>query len=163
MKSSVLSAPISSIGIPKEIKSDERRVAITPDGVRELVTQGLEVRVQTEAGKGVGIEDQAFAIAGTKIVDREEAWGAHLIVKVKEPQPEEYALLREDMVLFTYLHLAANSKVCKALLAAKTTSIGYETVQMPNGSLPLLAPMSEIAGRLAAQVGAHFLESPNGG
>ncbi len=163
MHSSVLSAPIASIGIPKEIKSDELRVAITPDGVRELVTQGLEVRVQTEAGKGVGIEDKAFANAGAKIVDRERAWGAHLVVKVKEPQPEEYSLLREDMVLFTYLHLAANLKVCEALLDAKTTSIGYETVQMQNGSLPLLAPMSEIAGRLAAQVGSHFLERPNGG
>ncbi len=161
--SSVLSAPISSIGIPKEIKSDELRVAITPDGVRELVSQGLEVRVQTEAGKGVGIEDKVFSDAGAKIVSREGAWAAHLIVKVKAPQPEEYKLLREDMVLFTYLHLAANLSVCEALLSARTTSIGYETVQMPNGSLPLLAPMSEIAGRLAAQVGAHFLERPNGG
>ncbi len=161
--SSLLSAPISSIGIPKEIKSDELRVAITPDGVKELVSQGLEVRIETEAGKGVGIEDSAFSIAGAKIVNRKEAWGAHLIVKVKEPQPEEYELLREDMVLFTYLHLAANSEVCEALLSAKATSIGYETVQIPNGSLPLLAPMSEIAGRLAAQVGSHFLERPHGG
>ncbi|WP_269621789.1 alanine dehydrogenase [Prochlorococcus marinus] len=163
MPSSVLSAPISSIGIPKEIKSDELRVAITPDGVKELVSQGLEVRVQTGAGTGVGIEDQSFALAGAKIVSRDEAWSSHLIVKVKEPQEEEYQLLREDMVLFTYLHLAAYPKVGEALLKAGTTSIGYETVQMEDGTLPLLAPMSEIAGRLAAQVGAHLLEKPNGG
>ncbi len=163
MASSVLSAPISSIGIPKEIKTDELRVAITPDGVKELVNQGLEVRVETSAGIGVGITDGAFAKAGASIVDREKAWAAHLIVKVKEPQEEEYAFLREDMVLFTYLHLAAYPKVGEALLNAKTTSIGYETVQLENGSLPLLAPMSEIAGRLAAQVGAHLLEKPNGG
>ncbi len=161
--SSVLSAPISSIGIPKEIKSDELRVAITPDGVKELVTQGLEVRIQTGAGEGVGIEDKVFAQAGAKIVDRNEAWASHLIVKVKEPQEEEYSLLREDMVLFTYLHLAAYPKAGEALLQAGTTSIGYETVQLENGSLPLLAPMSEIAGRLAAQVGASLLEKPNGG
>ncbi len=163
MPSSVLSAPISSIGIPKEIKSDELRVAITPDGVKELVTQGLEVRVETDAGKGVGIEDEAFFNAGAKIVSRDEAWAAHLVVKVKEPQEEEYKLLREDMVLLTYLHLAAYPKVGEALLKAGTTTIGYETVQMEDGSLPLLAPMSEIAGRLAAQVGAHLLEKPNGG
>ncbi len=163
MPSSVLSAPISSIGIPKEIKSDELRVAITPDGVKELVTQGLEVRVQSEAGKGVGISDNSFAEAGATIVDRDGAWSAHLVVKVKEPQEEEYKLLREDMVLLTYLHLAAYPKVGEALLKARTTSIGYETVQMEDGTLPLLAPMSEIAGRLAAQVGSHLLEKPHGG
>ncbi|AAQ00644.1 MULTISPECIES: alanine dehydrogenase [Prochlorococcus] len=163
MPSPVLSAPISSIGIPKEIKSDELRVAITPDGVKELVTQGLEVRVQTDAGKGLGIEDQDFSNAGARIVDRDEAWAAHLVVKVKEPQEEEFKFLREDMVLFTYLHLAAYPKVSEALLTAGTTTIGYETVQMEDGSLPLLAPMSEIAGRLAAQVGANLLEKPNGG
>ena len=161
--SSVLSAPISSIGIPKEIKSDELRVAITPDGVKELVTQGLEVRVETQAGQGVGIDDKAFFEAGAKIVDKHEAWSAHLVVKVKEPQDEEFRFLREDMVLFTYLHLAAYPKVGEALLEAGTTAVGYETVQMESGSLPLLAPMSEIAGRLAAQVGAHLLERPHGG
>ena len=163
MSSSVLSAPISSIGIPKEVKSDELRVAITPDGVKELVSQGLEVRVQSEAGQGVGITDNSFAEAGATIVDRDGAWSAHLVVKVKEPQEEEYKLLREDMVLLTYLHLAAYPKVGEALLKAGTTSIGYETVQMEDGTLPLLAPMSEIAGRLAAQVGAHLLEKPHGG
>ncbi|KGG14793.1 MULTISPECIES: alanine dehydrogenase [unclassified Prochlorococcus] len=163
MPQSVLSAPISSIGIPKEIKPDELRVAITPDGVKELVTQGLEVRIETGAGEGVGITDEAFAEAGGIIATQDEAWDAHLIVKVKEPQPQEFKLLREDMVLFTYLHLAAYPKVAEALLKAGTTSIGYETVQMEDGSLPLLAPMSEIAGRLAAQIGAHLLEKPNGG
>ena len=163
MPKSVFSAPMSSIGVPKEIKADELRVALTPDGVQELVTQGLEVRVQKGAGKGVGIDDEAFARAGARIVDRDEAWGAHLIVKVKEPQEEEFKFLREDMVLFTYLHLAAYPKVGEALLAAGTTGVGYETVQLETGGLPLLAPMSEIAGRLAAQVGAHLLEKPHGG
>jgi len=163
MPSSVLSAPMASIGVPTEIKADELRVALTPDGTRELVTQGLEVRIQAGAGAGAGIGDEAFAKAGAKIVTREEAWAAHLVVKVKEPQDEEFELLRKDMVLFTYLHLAAYPKVGEALIASGTTGIGYETVQMENGSLPLLAPMSEIAGRLAAQVGAHLLERPHGG
>ena len=163
MDSSILSAPIASIGVPTEIKADELRVALTPDGVKELVTKGLEVRVQAGAGAGAGIGDEAFANAGAKLVNREEAWAAHLIVKVKEPQEEEFGLLRQDMVLFTYLHLAAYPKVGEALLNAGTTGVGYETVQLENGSLPLLAPMSEIAGRLAAQVGAHLLERPHGG
>ena len=154
---------MASIGVPTEIKADELRVAITPDGVRELVTQGLEVLVQTGAGAGAGIGDDTFATAGAKVVSREEAWSAHLVVKVKEPQEEEFPLLREDMVLFTYLHLAAYPEVGKALLEAGTTGVAYETVQLQNGSLPLLAPMSEIAGRLAAQVGAHLLERPHGG
>ena len=163
MPSSVLSAPMASIGVPKEIKADELRVALTPDGTRELVNQGLEVRVQSNAGAGAGIDDEAFANAGAKIVTREEAWAAHLVVKVKEPQEEEFGFLRRDMVLFTYLHLAAYPKVGEALIASGTTGVAYETVQMENGSLPLLAPMSEIAGRLAAQVGAHLLERPHGG
>lgn len=163
MASSPLSAPMASIGVPTEIKADELRVAITPDGVRELVTQGLEVRVQAGAGAGAGIGDDAFATAGAKLVSREDAWSAHLIVKVKEPQEDEFSLLREDMVLFTYLHLAAYPEVGKALLEAGTTGVAYETVQLQNGSLPLLAPMSEIAGRLAAQMGAHLLERPHGG
>ncbi len=163
MSSRILSAPIASIGIPKEIKADEQRVALTPDAVRELVTQGLEVKVQSHAGAGAGISDDAFANAGAKIVSQQEAWEAHLIVKVKEPQAEEFSLLRKDMVLFTYLHLAAYPKVGEALIESGTTAIGYETVQMSNGSLPLLAPMSEIAGRLATQVGAYLLEKPHGG
>ena len=163
MPSSVFSAPMSSIGVPSEIKSDELRVALTPDATKELVTQGLEVLVQAGAGAGAGIDDDDFAAAGAKIVSREEAWAAHLIVKVKEPQEEEFKFLREDMLLFTYLHLAAYPKVGEALLNAKTTGLGYETVQLESGSLPLLAPMSEIAGRLAAQVGARLLERPSGG
>ena len=163
MAHSVLTAPMATIGVPSEIKVDDRRVALTPDGVRELVTQGLEVRVQSGAGSGAGISDDAFAVAGARLVTREEAWAAHLVVKVKEPQPEEFAFLRDDMVLFTYLHLAAYPKVGEALLEAGTTGVAYETVQLENGSLPLLAPMSEIAGRLAAQVGAHLLEQPHGG
>tara|TARA_Y100001968_G_scaffold80662_3_gene71754 strand:- start:5632 stop:6747 length:1116 start_codon:yes stop_codon:yes gene_type:complete len=154
---------MSTIGVPSEIKADELRVALTPDGVKELVTQGLEVLIQEGAGTGVGIKDDEFSAAGAKIVTQSEAWAAHLIVKVKEPQKEEFKFLREDMVLFTYLHLAAYPKVAEALLNSGATGIGYETVQLENGSLPLLAPMSEIAGRLAAQVGAHLLERPQGG
>jgi alanine dehydrogenase len=154
---------MASIGVPTEIKRDEQRVALTPDGVRELVGQGMEVRVQAGAGLGAGISDEAFATAGAHLVSREEAWGAHLVVKVKEPQPEEFPFLRRDLVLFTYLHLAAYPEVGRALLAAGTTAVAYETVQLDDGSLPLLAPMSEIAGRIAAQVGAHLLEKPHGG
>ena len=156
-------ASIASIGVPTEIKRDEQRVALTPDGVRELVSHGLEVRIQAGAGQGAGLDDDAFAAAGARLVDREEAWAAHLVVKVKEPQREEFGYLRDDLVLFTYLHLAAYAEVGRALLEAGTTAIAYETVQLDDGSLPLLAPMSEIAGRLAAQVGAHLLEKPHGG
>ncbi len=163
MAASVLTAPMASIGVPKEIKVDEQRVALTPDAVRELASHGLEVRIESGAGAGAGIGDEAYAAAGAQVVDRDQAWSAHLVVKVKEPQPEEFGLLRQDMVLFTYLHLAAYPEVGEALLTAGTTGIAYETVQLENGSLPLLAPMSEIAGRLAAQVGAHLLERPHGG
>ena len=163
MAQSVLTAPMATIGVPKEIKVDEQRVALTPDAVKELVTHGLEVRIQSGAGSGAGIDDEAFAAAGAQIVDQKQAWGAHLVVKVKEPQPEEFRFLRNDMVLFTYLHLAAYPEVGEALLAAGTTGVAYETVQLENGTLPLLAPMSEIAGRLAAQVGARLLERPQGG
>ena len=163
MAASVLTAPMASIGVPKEIKADEQRVALTPDAVRDLASHGLEVRIESGAGAGAGIGDDAYAAAGAQVVDRDQAWSAHLVVKVKEPQPEEYRLLRQDMVLFTYLHLAAYPEVGEALLTAGTTGIAYETVQLENGSLPLLAPMSEIAGRLAAQVGAHLLERPHGG
>ena len=163
MPSTIFTAQMSTIGVPSEIKADELRVALTPDGVKELVTQGLEVLIQEGAGTGVGIKDDEFSAAGAKIVTQSEAWAAHLIVKVKEPQKEEFKFLREDMVLFTYLHLAAYPKVAEALLNSGATGIGYETVQLENGSLPLLAPMSEIAGRLAAQVGAHLLERPQGG
>ena len=163
MADSILSAPMASIGVPKEIKLDEQRVALTPDAVRELVTHGLEVKIESGAGAGAGIGDDAFRNAGAQLVSRDEAWAAHLVVKVKEPQPEEFGFLRNDMVLFTYLHLAAYPDVGAALLKAGTAAMAYETVQLEDGSLPLLAPMSEIAGRLAAQVGAHLLEKPHGG
>jgi len=154
---------MASIGVPAEIKRDERRVALTPDAVRELAGQGMDVRIQAGAGLGAGFSDDQFSAAGGRLVSAEEAWAAHLVVKVKEPQPEEFAFLRSDLVLFTYLHLAAYQEVGRALLSAGTTAVAYETVQLEDGSLPLLAPMSEIAGRLAAQVGAHLLEKPHGG
>ncbi len=158
-----LTAPMASIGVPAEIKRDEQRVALTPDAACDLVNQGMEVRIQAGAGLGAGFTDAQFAAAGARLVSAEEAWAAHLVVKVKEPQPEEFAFLRPDLVLFTYLHLAAYPEVGRALLAAGTTAVAYETVQLDDSSLPLLAPMSEIAGRLAAQVGAHLLEKPHGG
>ncbi|MFM7362784.1 MAG: alanine dehydrogenase [Cyanobium sp.] len=154
---------MATIGVPTEIKRDEQRVALSPDGVQELVGQGMEVRVQEGAGLGAGISDDDYRARGAQIVNREQAWAAHLVVKVKEPQPEEFGFLRPDLVLFTYLHLAAYPEVGRALLDAGTTAVAYETVQLENGSLPLLAPMSEIAGRIAAQVGAHLLERPHGG
>jgi len=163
MAAAKLAAPMASIGVPAEIKRDEQRVALTPDAIRELVFLGMEVRVQEGAGLGAGISDADFAASGARLVSCEEAWGAHLVVKVKEPQPQEFAYLRPDLVLFTYLHLAAYPEVGRALLEAGTTSVAYETVQLEDGSLPLLAPMSEIAGRLAAQVGARLLEKPQGG
>jgi alanine dehydrogenase len=156
-------ASISSIGVPREIKRDEQRVALTPDGVRELVSLGLEVLVEQGAGGGAGISDGDFAQAGARLVSSEEAWAAHLVVKVKEPQEQEFAYLRPDLVLFTYLHLAAYPAVGRALLESGCTSLAYETVQLEDGSLPLLAPMSEIAGRLATQAGAYLLERPHGG
>jgi alanine dehydrogenase len=154
---------MASIGVPREIKRDEQRVALTPDGARELVSQGMEVRIETGAGLGAGIRDEDYAAVGARLSSRDEAWAAHLVVKVKEPQPEEFGFLRPDLVLFTYLHLAAYPEVGRALLDAGTTAVAYETVQLDDGSLPLLAPMSEIAGRLAAQVGAYLLEKPHGG
>ncbi len=152
------------VGVPAEVKTAENRVAMTPDGVRELAAHGHTVLVQKGSGDGSSIADSDFARAGARLVDTAvEAWAAQLVVKVKEPQADEFAYLRPDLVLFTYLHLAAYPEVAKALLAAGTTSLAYETVQMPDGSLPLLAPMSEVAGRMATQVGAHYLERNNGG
>src|SRR5687768_10082378 len=136
---------------------------MTPDGARELTAHGHRVLIQRDAGRGSSIADADFAAAGAEIVDVDGAWGAEMVVKVKEPQPDEHRLLRPDLVLFTYLHLAAYPEVATALLAAGTTALAYETVQLENGSLPLLAPMSEVAGRMATQVGAHWLERENGG
>lgn len=157
-------AAIASVGVPTEIKQSEGRVALTPDGVRELERHGVEVKVQSGAGLGASITDDDFRGAGAEIVaSAAEAWACDMVVKVKEPKPEEFVHLRRDLTLFTYLHLAAYPAVAEALIAAGTTAIAYETVQGPDGSLPLLAPMSEIAGRLAPQMGAHHLERPRGG
>jgi alanine dehydrogenase len=153
------------VGIPKELKNHEYRVAITPAGVHELARGGHEVFVQKDAGTGSRIPDDDFVAAGATILpDADEVWQAgDLILKVKEPIAEEYHRMRKDQVLFTYLHLAASRECTDALLDSGTTAIAYETVQLPDGSLPLLAPMSEVAGRMAPQVGAHHLQRDGGG
>jgi alanine dehydrogenase len=151
------------VGVPSETKEGEHRVALTPDGVRELTAHGHSVVVQAGAGGGSSIPDAEYAAAGARIGTADDAWSAALVVKVKEPQPFEFPYLRPDLVLFTYLHLAAEPEVSEALLAAGTTAIAYETVQADGGGLPLLAPMSEVAGRMATQIGAHFLERDGGG
>ena len=155
---------ITTVGVPKEIKTLEHRVAMTPDGVRELERHGINVYVEKGAGEGASISDDNYRAAGADIVPTaEDAWGQQMVVKVKEPKEEEFGFLRSDLTLFTYLHLAAYPGVAKALLDAGTTGIAYETVQLDTGALPLLAPMSEVAGRLAPQMGAHYLERHNGG
>jgi alanine dehydrogenase len=153
------------VGVPTEVKNNENRVAITPDGVRELTHRDVTVLVQAGAGTASSIDDTEFAHAGARVVpDPDEVWGeAELVCKVKEPRPEEYARMRPGLVLFTYLHLAAYPEVADELLDHKVTGVAYETVQTADGALPLLAPMSEVAGRMATQVGAHFLERENGG
>ena len=157
-------AAISSVGVPREVKTAEGRCAITPDGVREFGRYGITVLIETHAGEAASISDQDFAAAGAVIVPTAaDAWSQDMVIKVKEPQTEEFTYLRPSLTLCTYLHLAAYPDVARALIAARTTSLAYETVQLPDGSLPLLAPMSEVAGRLAPQMGAHFLERPHGG
>ena len=153
------------VGIPKEVKNHEYRVAITPSGVHELVRAGHEVFVERDAGTGSAIPDADFVAAGAAILPGpDEVWETgELILKVKEPIAEEYPRLRKDQVLFTYLHLAADRPGTEALLGSGITAIAYETVQAPDGSLPLLAPMSEVAGRMAPQVGAHCLQADGGG
>ena len=153
------------VGVPTEVKESEYRVALTPPGAHELVRAGHQVLVQRGAGVGSAIPDEDFAAAGATMVDDvEEVWGeAELILKVKEPVEVEYRRLRKDQVLFTYLHLAASRPCTEALLSSSTTAIAYETVQLADGSLPLLAPMSEVAGRMAPQVGAHHLQADGGG
>src|SRR6202050_101417 len=156
---------IMKAGIPREIKNHEYRVAITPAGVHELVRNGHQVVIQAGAGEGSSIPDEDFTTAGAKILPTaDDVWGeGDLILKVKEPIEEEYHRMRSGQVLFTYLHLAASRACTDALLAAGVTSIADETVQLPDGSLPLLAPMSEVAGRMAPQVGAHHLQRDGGG
>lgn len=152
------------IGTPKEIKDNEYRVGITPGGVRQLEQSGHKVLVETGAGKGSGFSDDEYETSGAKIVSTSaEAWGAQIVVKVKEPQPAEYDFLRPDLVLFTFLHLAADERLTREMMDRGVTGIAYETVELSNGQLPLLTPMSEVAGRMAIQIGAHYLEKENGG
>ncbi|WP_116952023.1 alanine dehydrogenase [Jiangella endophytica] len=153
------------IGIPKEVKDNEFRVAITPAGVDELTRRGHDVFVERDAGAGSSIGNDAYVAAGAKILDgADDVWGgADLVLKVKEPVAAEYHRLREGLVLFTYLHLAADRRLTERLLAAGVTGIAYETVQLPSGALPLLYPMSEVAGCLAPQVGAYHLMKQQGG
>jgi len=152
------------IGIPKEIKDQEFRVGLTPSSVRVLCERGHRVCVETQAGLGAGFPDADYEAAGATIVPQAaQAWQCELVVKVKEPLAEEYGYLRKGLILFTYLHLAAARSLTEALLQSGTTGIAYETVALPNGRLPLLAPMSVIAGRLAVQFGARYLEKQQGG
>jgi alanine dehydrogenase len=156
------------VGVPREVKNHEYRVAITPIGVHELVAHGHEVVIEKDAGVGSSINDEEYVAAGAKIVGTaEEAWGTSggvdMVLKVKEPVAEEYARMREGLTLFTYLHLAADKPLTDELMSRKITGIAYETVQLPSGGLPLLYPMSEVAGCLAPQVGAHSLLKAQGG
>ncbi|KAB1440807.1 alanine dehydrogenase [Pseudodesulfovibrio senegalensis] len=152
------------IGIPKEIKTLENRVSMTPGAVETLVRQGHSVLVEGGAGVGSGLADEEYRQAGATIVPTAaEAWGAEMVIKVKEPVAPEYGFLRKDLLLFTYLHLAAEEALTKAMLDSGVTGIAYETVKDRAGTLPLLTPMSEVAGRMATQVGAHHLEKSQGG
>ena len=152
------------IGVPKEIKDNEYRVALTPAGARQLVEHGHQVRVQTNAGAGIHIDDAAYEAAGATIVgSAAEAWQANMVMKVKEPQASEYGFMRNDLVLFTYLHLAADEPLTRAMLDSGGTGIAYDTVEDRNGRLPLLAPMSQVAGRMSIQAGVHYLQKPSGG
>ena len=151
------------IGVPREIKELENRVGITPGGVKELVRHGHEVRVETDAGNGSGFTDDAYAAVGGCLTDQTTVWAADMVCKVKEPLADEYQFFREDLLLFTYLHLAAEAALTEALVNSKATAIAYETVQLDSGALPLLTPMSEVAGRMSVQVGMRFLEKTSGG
>lgn len=153
------------IGVPREIKSNEDRVAVTPAGVQALNAAGHNVLIEAGAGLGSGITDEAYVSAGAELVatPAEIFQRAEMIMKVKEPLPQEYPLLREDQILFTYLHLASEPALTAALIEKKVIGIAYETIQLDSGVLPLLTPMSEVAGKMAVQIGAHFLEKPCGG
>ncbi len=152
------------IGVAKEIKPDEYRVALTPAGALELTQQGHEVTVETGAGTGSSFADAAYERVGARIASVEEVWASsELLLKVKEPIASEYGRLREGLTLFTYLHIAADEPLTRALLGSGVTAVAYETVETARGALPLLAPMSEVAGRLSTQAGAYFLEKPFGG
>ena len=154
-----------TVGVPCERKDGEHRVAITPDGVHELVVHDVPVVVEHDAGADSSLSDDDYRAAGAEIaIDADDVWTrAQLVLKVKEPQPDELARLRPGLVLFTYLHLAAYPQVADALLEQRVTGVAYETVQLESGALPLLAPMSEVAGRMAPQIGSHYLEREHGG
>ncbi|TKI58944.1 alanine dehydrogenase [Brevibacillus antibioticus] len=152
------------VGIPKEIKNNENRVAITPAGVAALVQNGHSVRVETSAGQGSGFTNEDYKAVGAEIVETaSEAWASDMVMKVKEPLPAEYGYFREGLILFTYLHLAPEPELTRELLDKKVIAIAYETIQLDNGALPLLMPMSEVAGRMSVQIGAQFLEKQYGG
>jgi alanine dehydrogenase len=152
------------IGVAKEVKTDEYRVALTPAGARELVQAGHEVWVESEAGVGSAFADSAYEAVGARVVSVDDVWAdSELLLKVKEPIASEYARLREGLILFTYLHIAADEPLTRALAESGVAAVAYETVETDSRALPLLAPMSEVAGRLAAQAGAYFLEKPLGG
>ncbi|WP_342598609.1 alanine dehydrogenase [Psychrobacillus sp. FSL H8-0483] len=152
------------IGVPKETKNNENRVAMTPAGVVSLKLYNHEVFIEAGAGLGSSFADEDYIAAGATIVQTaEEAWNQEMVMKVKEPTHEEFSLIREESILFTYLHLAPEEDLTRVLLEKKVTAIAYETVQLPNNSLPLLTPMSEVAGRMATQLGAQYLEKINGG
>jgi alanine dehydrogenase len=152
------------IGVPREIKNNEFRVALTPSSVRSYVAAGHEAWVEAGAGKGSGFEDSEYANAGARIVlTSADCWAADLVVKVKEPLAEEYGYFREGLIIYTFLHLAPLPELTRALVESGVTAIAYETIQLDNGSLPLLTPMSEVAGRMSIQLGARFLESASGG
>src|SRR5215471_9883410 len=152
------------VGVPKEIKTREYRVGMTPAGVRQLVRRGHTVRVEAGAGEGSGIRDEQYTHAGATIVQgAADAWGADLVVKVKEPQASEYTYFRDGLILYTYLHLAAEPALTRKLAEKRVTGVAYETIQLEDGALPLLRPMSEVAGRMAVQVGATHLEKERGG
>jgi alanine dehydrogenase len=152
------------VGVVTELKADEYRVALTPAGARELVEHGHQVAIERGAGEGSAFPDSSYESVGARLVSVDEAWSeSELVLKVKEPLPEEYGRLREGLTLFTYLHLAADEELTRALLGSGATCIAYETVQTADGKLPLLAPMSEVAGRLATQMGAWALEKAQGG
>lgn len=153
------------IGVPKEIKNNENRIAITPAGVLSLINNGHQVIIEDNAGKGSGFTNEEFEKVGAKIVPTaKDVWTqAEMILKVKEPLPQEYPLFQEGQILFTYLHLAPEPELTRALMEKNVVAIAYETVQLEDGSLPLLTPMSEVAGRMATQIGATYLQRPNGG
>ncbi|MCY7493661.1 alanine dehydrogenase [Bacillus safensis] len=152
------------IGVPKEIKNNENRVGITPAGVAAFKKHGHEVWIETNAGLGSGFTDQEYSDIGARIVSTaKEAWSAEMVIKVKEPLPVEYKFFHEGLILYTYLHLAPEPELTKALIEKNVTAIAYETIQLDNQALPLLTPMSEVAGRMSIQIGAQFLEKHKGG